>query len=35
VRCPIGLSKHSKEPSAIAISVAAEVLEVLERTDVV
>jgi xanthine dehydrogenase accessory factor len=35
VRCPIGLSKHSKEPSAIAISVAAELLEILERTDAV
>lgn len=35
VRCPIGLSKHSKEPSAIAISVAAELLEVLERADAV
>jgi len=35
VRCPIGLSKHSKEPSAIAISVAAELLEVLEHTDAV
>jgi xanthine dehydrogenase accessory factor len=32
VRCPIGVSKHSKEPNAIAISVAAELLEVLERT---
>ena len=31
VRCPIGVSKHSKEPSAIAISVAAELLEVLQR----
>jgi xanthine dehydrogenase accessory factor len=30
VRCPIGVSKHSKEPSAIAISVAAELLEVLQ-----
>jgi xanthine dehydrogenase accessory factor len=35
VRCPIGISKHSKEPSAIAISVAAELLEVLERADAV
>jgi len=33
VRCPIGLSKHSKEPNAIAISVAAELLEILERSD--
>ena len=31
VRCPIGLSKHSKEPKAIAISAAAEMLEVFER----
>lgn len=31
VRCPIGLSKHSKEPKAIAISAAAELLEVFER----
>jgi xanthine dehydrogenase accessory factor len=30
VRCPIGVSKHSKEPSAIAISVAAELLEVMQ-----
>jgi len=35
VRCPIGVSKHSKEPSAIAISVAAELLERLERADAV
>jgi xanthine dehydrogenase accessory factor len=27
VRCPIGTAKHSKEPTAIAISVAAELLE--------
>jgi len=33
VRCPIGLSKHSKEPNAIAISVAAELLEILEHSD--
>jgi xanthine dehydrogenase accessory factor len=33
VRCPIGVSKHSKEPSAIAISVAAELLEVLQRSE--
>lgn len=32
VRCPIGLSKHSKEPSAIALSVAAELSEVMERS---
>ena len=32
VRCPIGVSKHSKEPTAIAISVAAELLEVLQRS---
>jgi len=31
VRCPIGVSKHSKEPAAIAISVAAELLEVLQN----
>jgi xanthine dehydrogenase accessory factor len=31
VRCPIGVSKHSKEPTAIAISVAAELLDVLAR----
>jgi xanthine dehydrogenase accessory factor len=31
VRCPIGVSKHSKEPAAIAISVAAELLDVLAR----
>lgn len=29
VRCPIGVSKHSKEPAAIAISVAAELLDVM------
>jgi xanthine dehydrogenase accessory factor len=29
VRCPIGTSKTSKEPAAIAISVAAELLEVM------
>lgn len=31
VRCPIGLGQSSKEPAAIAISAAAEVLEVLAR----
>ncbi len=31
VRCPIGVSKHSKEPNAIAISAAAELLQVMER----
>ncbi len=31
VRCPIGVSKHSKEPNAIAISAAAELLDVMER----
>jgi xanthine dehydrogenase accessory factor len=31
VRCPIGVSKHSKEPTAIAISVAAELLEVMQQ----
>jgi xanthine dehydrogenase accessory factor len=30
VRCPIGVSKHSKEPTAIAISVAAELIEVMQ-----
>lgn len=30
VRCPIGLATTSKEPTAIAISTAAELLEVLE-----
>lgn len=30
VRCPIGVSKHSKEPTAIAISVAAELLEAMQ-----
>lgn len=34
VRCPIGVSKHSKEPTAIAISVAAELLDVLARESV-
>ena len=29
VRCPIGVSKRSKEPAAIAISVAAELLDVI------
>ncbi len=33
VRCPIGVSKHSKEPRAIAISVAAELLDVLHAGD--
>jgi xanthine dehydrogenase accessory factor len=32
VRCPIGVSKHSKEPAAIAISVAAELLEVMQTS---
>ena len=32
VRCPIGVSKHSKEPNAIAISVAAELLGVLQSS---
>ena len=32
VRCPIGVSKHSKEPTAIAISVAAELLEVMQAS---
>lgn len=30
LRCPIGVSKHSKEPTAIAISVAAELLAVMQ-----
>jgi xanthine dehydrogenase accessory factor len=30
IRCPIGVSKHSKEPTAIAISVAAELIEVMQ-----
>ena len=30
VRCPIGLTKNSKEPAAIAISTAAELLEVMQ-----
>lgn len=34
VRCPIGVSKNSKEPAAIAISVAAELLDVLARETV-
>jgi xanthine dehydrogenase accessory factor len=33
VRCPIGMSKHSKEPNAIALSVAAELSEHLARAD--
>lgn len=33
VRCPIGLTKGSKEPAAIAISVAAELLQVLEKVE--
>ena len=33
VRCPIGLTKHSKEPRAIAISVAAELLDVLAQAE--
>lgn len=32
VRCPIGSSKTSKEPRAIAVSVAAELLEVLNAS---
>jgi len=31
VRCPIGVSKHSKEPTAIAISTAAELLDVMAQ----
>jgi xanthine dehydrogenase accessory factor len=33
VRCPIGLARTSKEPRAIAVSTAAELLEVLEAAD--
>ena len=33
VRCPIGLTRSSKEPGAIAISTAAELLEVLARSE--
>jgi xanthine dehydrogenase accessory factor len=33
VRCPIGVSKHSKEPTAIAISTAAELLDVMASTN--
>ncbi|MFT7668657.1 MAG: xanthine dehydrogenase accessory factor [Planctomycetota bacterium] len=33
VRCPIGTSKTSKEPTAIAISVAAELLELLNAVE--
>lgn len=33
VRCPIGASKTSKEPNAIAISVAAELLDLLNRVE--
>jgi xanthine dehydrogenase accessory factor len=33
VRCPIGVSKHSKEPTAIAISTAAELLDVMQRAE--
>lgn len=32
VTCPIGLSKHSKEPTAIAISAAAQLLDVMARS---
>lgn len=31
VTCPIGVSKHSKEPTAIAISTAAQLLDVMSR----
>ena len=31
VHCPIGTSKGSKEPRAIAISVAAEIVKVLNE----
>lgn len=33
VRCPIGTSKNSKEPAAIAISVAAELLELMNAVE--
>ena len=33
VRCPIGLSKRSKEPRAIAISTAAELLDAMALAD--
>jgi xanthine dehydrogenase accessory factor len=32
VHCPIGVSKNSKEPAAIAISVAAELIDVMQTT---
>lgn len=35
VTCPIGVSKHSKEPTAIAIATAAELLDVIARTNAV
>ena len=35
VRCPIGATRTSKEPSAIALSVAAELTEVMARRGVV
>lgn len=34
VTCPIGVSKHSKEPTAIAIATAAELLDVIARANV-
>lgn len=33
VRCPIGVSKHSKEPNAIALSAAAELSELLSNVE--
>ena len=33
VRCPIGLSQASKDPDAIALSTAAELVEVLAALD--
>lgn len=33
VRCPIGVSKHSKEPNAIAISAAAELSDLLASAE--
>lgn len=32
VKCPIGVSKTSKDPAAIALSAAAELVEVMERS---
>ena len=32
VTCPIGVTKTSKDPRAIALSVATELVEVMERS---